>query len=272
MGSHAGAGDAGGAAAVRPHASHGATALAAPEDGTRAHVLRAGRWPRLCADQPGARAQLCAFRQEGLTLSPPHTPASRALCGLARVQVDEGPHKERPPSPETLQLLASVSPPEIRGQAPHRWERRDLGSGWGAARQPEPGMEGPSGMGGRVRRAGPQGSRGGLARVGRLRAGISSGQLGLFSPLRKAVAVAGSESPGLLTGLVLGRRAGGSEGGGPSPPSASLSRLFAAEGPVGPAWPPCACAATSPGRRCVSCTAASPGRRCVSFALVTSSC
>lgn len=195
-------------------------------------------WRRTRARARTSRGPGC----EGLMLPPPRTPAAGA-------QVAGGPPEEQPPSPETLQPLASVSPPGIRGQA-HL--------GWGAARQPEPGMEGLSGMGGRVRRAGPGGGRGGLARVGRLRAGIPSGQSGLFSPLRKVVAVAGSESPGLLTASVL--RAGGSEGGGPAA-SSSLSRLSAAAGSLGLARPP------RPAR-----TVTSPGRCCVSFALVRRSC
>lgn len=96
--------------------------------------------------------------------------------------------------------------------------------------------------------------------MGRLRAGIPSGQSGLFSPLRKVVAVAGSESPGLLTGLVLGGGREGQRAEGPARRVHCLSRLFAADGSVGLAWPPRARTATS------------PGRWCISFVLVTSSC
>lgn len=224
-------------------------------------MVHVGRRPRLCADQPGALAQHCAFRHDGFTHLLPHTPASGALCVLAGVLVEGGPHKEQPPSPETLQLLASVSPPEIRGQAPTQMGASGPEHRVGSSQAARAGMEGLSGIGGRVRRAGPQGGHGGLARVGRLRAGIPSGQLGLFSPLRKVVAVAGSESPGLLAGLVL-REEGGRVRGRRARPAATinLSRLFAAEGSMGLAWPPHARTVTS------------LGRWCVSFVLVTSSC
>jgi hypothetical protein len=88
-----------------------------------------------------------------------------------------------------LQVSASVSPPEIRGQALYRKESWDPGTGWGVASQPKPGMEGLSGSGRGTQRAGPpKRPEGAWPGVGRLRAGIPFGQLGLFSPLRKVVA------------------------------------------------------------------------------------
>lgn len=176
-----------------------------------------GTGPELACGVQGTASPVCgparALAQHCARTGRAHAPSASHTClrgpvRTGRALVDGGPHKEQPPSPETLQLLGSVSPPEIGGQAPHRWELRDQaqgGDGQAArARDGGPVWDGRAGTQGRA-----PGGRGGLARVGRLRAGIPSGQSGLFSPLRKVVAVAGSESPGLLTGLVLG---GGREG------------------------------------------------------------
>lgn len=76
----------------------------------------------------------------------------------------------------------------LQSEASHRKESWDLGKTWGTVSQPKPGMEGLSGSGRGTQRAGPQrGPKGPGQGWGRLRAGIPSGQLGLFSSLRKVV-------------------------------------------------------------------------------------
>lgn len=137
-----------------PHAFRGAVAPARSRGrGPSSRAACRGR-PRLCADQPGPSPST-ALGQEGLTLPLPHTPASGAPCGLAGRWWTEALTRSSLLPQRHCSCWAQF--PLLRSEARPRTDGSfETKHKVGMARQPEPGMEGLSGMGGRGHRAGPQ--------------------------------------------------------------------------------------------------------------------